>query len=59
MKERKNTMSSEQNAPQIKKGSYMAIGMLIGLLIGLALDNYPVSFVLGLNFGIAMDKHYR
>ena len=52
-------MSTGRNAYQIKKGSRMGIGMLIGLIIGLALDNIPVGYILGLNFGIAMAKYDR
>ena len=58
-KEGRTTMSTKGNAYQIKRGSHMALGMLIGMLIGLALDNIAVGLVLGINFGFALEKHYR
>jgi hypothetical protein len=56
---RNTTMSTGRNTYQGKKGGRMAIGMLLGLIIGLALDNIPVGYILGLNFGIAMGKYNR
>jgi len=52
-------MSTQHNVYKIKRGGRMVIAMLLGLIIGLALDNIPIGYILGLNFGIAMDKHYR
>lgn len=50
-------MSAKRNAYQIKKGSYMALGMFLGLIIGLALDNIAIGIILGISFGTALDKH--
>jgi hypothetical protein len=51
-------MSTKRNTYQIKKGSYMALGMFLGLIIGMAMDNIAVGIVLGLSFGTALDKRY-
>jgi hypothetical protein len=57
-KEEKTTMSTQQNTHHIKKGSYKVLAMLIGMIIGAAMDNIPVGIILGLSFGLALDKHY-
>jgi hypothetical protein len=52
-------MSTERNTHQIKKASYKVFAMLVGLIFGMAMDNIPVGFILGLSIGVALVKHYR
>lgn len=50
-------MSTDRNPNQIKKSSYKALGMLIGLIFGMAFDNIPVGFILGLSMGTALEHN--
>ena len=42
-----------------KKINYRALGMCLGLVLGIALDNIPIGFCLGIAFSAAATRQHE
>ena len=41
------------------KINYRALGLCLGLILGIALDNIPIGFCLGIAFGAAAARRHE
>jgi len=42
-----------------RKNNYSALGMCLGLVLGIALDNIPIGFCLGIAFSAAAARQHE
>ena len=42
-----------------KKGFYIGIGLIVGTIVGVLTNNFGIWFVLGLVFGVVLEKNYN